>query len=687
MEQRKLTRILFIIAYITLAFPVIVSASTTDDKNAKILMTEGDKYLYDYIPFYSKALDKYLEAYKMIGPKKNAELEYHIGVCYISTVNRLKSIPHLEAAYELNPTISSEILFLLATAYQLNMDFDNAYKYYSKYKSTLKEKELEKGKVAKVVANLYRDVKVRQLDQYDDVIIEGLGKTILKRMAECREAKKLIDNPVDVKIVNIGANVNSPYPDYAPVISADESVMYFTSRRPGSTGGQTDLFEGKFYEDVYVSLRIGDLWLKPENIGSPINDPVHNSAIGLSADGQNMFLYHVDEKNGGDIYESHLDGDKWTKPTALQKGINTEYYELSATLSADRRTLYFVSDRPIGIGGTDIYRCNRLPGDIWSEPENLGRTINTEFDEDGVFFHPNGKTLYFSSKGHKGMGGYDIYKTELDERGRFSRPENLGYPINTPDNDIYFVLGASGEKGYYSSVRTDGEGETDIYAIEFPVEKKEEKLTLLTGIVVDADTKEPLEATIIMEDIGKNEVVGEIVSNKKTGKYLIALPFGRNYGISVNKEGYLFHSENFNIPASETFQKVEKNIELKKLKAGSKIVLNNVFFDFNKATLDSTSEAELERLYDLMNDNPKLKVELSGHTDNKGSREYNQKLSEQRAQSVVDYLLNKGIDKKRLVAKGYGPDKPVAPNTNEDGSDNELGRAQNRRTEFEILEN
>jgi outer membrane protein OmpA-like peptidoglycan-associated protein len=302
------------------------------------------------------------------------------------------------------------------------------------------------------------------------------------------------------------------------------------------------------------------------------------------------------------------------------------------------------------------------------------------------------------------MGGFDIFKTEWVD-GKWSNPQNLGYPINTPDDDVFFTMAASEQRGYYSSKKKDGYGGHDLYIITFlgaakPMllsasdirlayldvssapkpEPEIEQNTTLSGMILDAATQMPLQATIEIVDNSKNELIASFESNSSTGAYLISLQPGKNYGISVNKKDYLFHSENFDIPEDAVAKKIKKDILLKKVEIGTRIVLNNIFYDFNKATLRPESKAELDRLYKLLNENPTLKIEISGHTDNVGSSSYNQKLSESRAKSVVNYLFDKGVDKSRLTFKGYGFNRPVAKN------DTEEGRQQNRRTEFEILE-
>ena len=346
----------------------------------------------------------------------------------------------------------------------------------------------------------------------------------------------------------------------------------------------------------------------------------------------------------------------------------------------------------------------------WGKPENVGPTINTSYDEDGVYMHPDGKTMYFSSKGHKTMGSFDIFRSVF-ENGKWSEPENIGYPINSADKDAFFVVSASGKHGYYSSARMDAIGETDIYMItllgpekepvmntedqfllssnllsrEIVIESKVERkfssnVTILKGTITDAVSKEPLNAIIVITDNEKNEVVSTFQSNSKTGKYLVSLPSGRNYGIAVTMEDYLFFSENIDLPKSKTYQEIIKDVELNKLEVGKKIVLRNIFYDFDKSTLRPQSIAELDRLTKLLEMNPTLRIEISSHTDNVGSAAYNEKLSTNRALSVVNYLVDKkGISKERLEYKGYGFKEPIAPN------DSDQGRQLNRRTEFKIL--
>lgn len=520
-------------------------------------------------------------------------------------------------------------------------------------------------------------------------------------LQQLKNAEKYLEKPLKIEITNLGGTLNSPYPDYAPVISADESVLLFTSRRPGSTGGKT-ASDGLPYEDIYISEKTSSgTWSAPRNIGPPLNTATHDACIALSADGQTLFLFN--SENGGDIFSSRLKGTKWLAPKNLGSPINSKHWEPSVCLSADERTLFFVSDRPGGQGARDIYMCRRLPNGKWSQPINLGPPINTPYDEDGPFFHPDGKTLFYSSNGPNSMGGFDIFRTELRSDSTWAPPINLGYPINTPGDEIYFVLSASGLHGYYASERDDSYGEKDIYLVDFstlreepaPVAQKptddlqvtsepatvtfRPNLTLVTGTIYDAETQQPLEATITIIDNVKGDTIAVLTSNAATGKYLISLPAGRNYGIAVTAEGYAFHSENFIVEEAQGYREVRKDIGLNKYKTGTVIVLKNIFFDFDKATLRPESKAELERVYELLSQNSRMKVRIAGHTDNRGSDEYNQRLSENRAKAVYEYLISRGISADRLSYIGYGESKPI------DTNDTEEGRQNNRRVELEIL--
>ena len=657
--------------------------SKDDYKKAKDLIKQGEDLYTLGRGGYRRALEFYLQAYPL--NPNNDMLNYKIGKSYLGSIQKQKCIKYFEKAFELNKYVAPDIMLMLARGYHLSYKFDKAIQYYNKYRNTLSPKDLQ--------------LKRKEIDKY---------------IEECNVGKELVKKPVRVFIDNVGEAINSSYPDYSPLISTDESMMIYTSRRPDTYGGGRDPGDNLFFEDIYVSYKDENgKWEPAQNMGKPLNTNNNDATVGLSPDGQKLFTFNG-KTNGGDILVSELKGDEWSTPSdkTTKKYINTEYHESSASFSYDGKTMYFVSNRPdLSFGGHDIYISYWDPKkEIWGKPQNIGSAINTEYDEEGVFMHPDGRTMYFSSKGHKTMGGYDIFKSVLQDDGTWSEPENLGYPINTPDDDVFFVINASGKRGYYSSVKENGLGDYDIYMITFrgpekptiqsnednllantkPVmetsmEKtvaiKTMRLTIVKGTVKDAITLKPVGAKIEIVDNEKNEVVSTTSSNAATGKYLISLPSGKNYGINVKAEGYLFHSENFQIPAATGYQEIIKDVLLNKMEVGQKVVLKNIFFDYAKATLRPESYPELNRLLKLLTDYPKLKIEISGHTDNRGSRATNTKLSNNRAKAVYDYLIANGIDATRLTYKGYAFDQPIATN------DTDEGRQQNRRVEFKVLSN
>jgi len=438
---------------------------------------------------------------------------------------------------------------------------------------------------------------------------------------------------------------------------------------------------------------------------SDLNDKKHNATIGMYNWEGKTYLYTYKSKHNGDIYESIINDNNITILEPLPYPINTRFHESGASIGPDGRILYFISDRPGGMGGKDIWMSQREHNDTWSTPINLS-AINTPYDEEGVFIHPDGKTLYFSSKGHNTMGGYDIF-ISINDNSEWSNPINLGYPINTAADDLCFVLASSGQRAYFSSSRQGTIGDQDIFIINYMIAKSvmpsseanflawpsEPSMSVSSNLLsaenlpsmilwkgkITDENGNPLEAQIILTDNETNEQIAVFTSNSETGNFLVSLPSGKNYGIAIKKDGYLFHSENFNIPENAPYEELMKDIKLKKVAAGAEIVFNNIFFDFNKATLRPESKTELKNVIEFLQQNPSVTIEISGHTDNVGSYEYNQSLSERRAKAVVDYLVKQGIPLSRLVYKGYSFSKPIASN------DTEEGRQQNRRVEFKIL--
>ena len=647
-------------------------------KNALREIKAGDEAYQADPPRYTVALPHYLQAQKF--NPDNAGLNVKIGDCYLHSPSKMASLEYLQKANKLDPTVDARLHYLLARALHLNAKWPEAIKEYQQSRPVSSPNGGEEGSVSA-----------------DD---------IARHIRECKNGQQLMKTPVRVFIDNAGPELNSTDSDYGPVVSADESTILITSRRPNAPNAKKDPNGDGYYEDIYLATWKGKTWGKATNLGAPVNSDGHDATVGLSPDGQHLLVY-VDDKNG-DINEANLRGTTWGKPQGLGSRINTVYHESSASYSPDGRYLYFVSNKPDGSrGASDIYRVE-LEGR--GPAVNLGPEINTPYGEEGVFMMPDGKTMYFSSEGHNSMGGYDIFKsTYLD--GHWSEPENLGWPINTPDDDVFFVTSASGRHGYYSSERPGGLGAKDIYRITFlgpekqPLLSQEDqllasrlqpvrqtllapavavasaKVTILKGTITDNASKQPIEANIDLIDNVTGQNIATFKSNATSGKYLVSLPSGVNYGIVVRQEGYLFHSENFDLPANAAYAEVVKDIPLKKLEVGATIVLKNIFFDTGKATLRPESTAELERLQKLLTESPNLKLEMAGHTDNVGKPAMNQDLSQRRAQAVVTYLTQHGIATNRLTAVGYGDTKPVVPNTTK------VGRQLNRRTEFKVTAN
>ncbi|MDD2635247.1 MAG: OmpA family protein [Bacteroidales bacterium] len=624
--------------------PNELSIAKKQIKNANILV-------YNETNRIEEGLKLYMKAYEF--NPNNADLNFKIGYCYYNTTQKYDCLEYFLKAYELNQKVDKKIKFYLARAYHLNYKFDEAIKFYSEFITELKS--------------------VEEIDN------------INKYITECRNGKEILKDTTKVEIINLGKNINTEYREYGPMITADGSKLYFTSRRKGSTGGKI-AGDGMYYEDIYESTKTETGWTKARSVGSPLNSKLHDAVVGLSPDGQSLFVY-VDQ-NGGDIYVSKLRGSRWSKPESISESINSKYHESSACISYDNKTMYFISDNPeLSHGGRDIFYSTLDRDGNWSAPTNLGPVVNTKYDEVDLFLHPDGRTVYFSSKGHNTMGGYDIFKTIKDKNGNWSTPVNLGYPINTPLDDAFFVTTASGKTAYFASVRPEGMGFHDIYELRFPQDEEttpeEDKifLTLVKGVVTDKVTSFPLEAFVEIIDNNANEIVATFVTNSQTGAYIVNLPSGKNYGLNVNKDGYLFHSENFNLADTSAYQEITIDIELQRIEVGTTVVLKNIFFDYDKATLRPESSAELDRVVNILAKQPKLKIEISGHTDNKGGLAYNKELSKSRAKTVVDYFIDKGIEKDRLTYEGYAYEKPIADN------DTDEGRQLNRRVEFKVLSN
>ena len=697
----------------------------------------------------NQARDQYLEALK-INPN-NLRANYMAGICFVLTIQKERSLKYFLKAYDLDPTYTSELVvdpnlyrdltFLIGNAYHLGENFDKAELYYKQYKD-----ELQKNRVC--AATLADKASA--------------GRFVDRKIYECGVGKEMKANPVLVNIRSLN-DLNSPFPDYAPVLDSSLSTMIFTSRRAG--GASPDVAEDLyFYEDIYVSDRMGDTsWSKPTLIPE-LATAKNEACISLSSDGKTLLIYK--DENNGDIFISRKgDGDKWSTPKSIDKTINSEYKETSAFITSNGKYMYFASDRPGGFGGFDIYVSEYLGNDKWAIPFNLGPKINTEWDDDVPMLTPDNMRMYFSSKGHRGMGGYDIYKSKFDTaRGEWLDPSNVGYPINTADNDIYYFTGQDTMTAYYSSLKDFGVGDIDIFEIKFvPIDnltadslrklqnelmdrlqalstpdtaiinqnlaellsqdvyvldsadvyamldKKQEKPMTMDELlqfkrefgylpgsggkavktvkpteiavriaVIDKKTGKPMSAIVRFSKRGSNE---ELLPDEiAPGIYELRMPveMAGDYVVTAEKDGFMFGTVNVKVPKKGGTINTKLFMDEKSL--NTPLALRNIYFDFNKATIKAVSQRELKVVLRFLKSNPKTIVEIAGHTDAIGGDEYNQKLSERRANAVANWLMARGIDNNRLIPKGYGKSRPLASNDDEDE-----GRELNRRTEFELL--
>jgi flagellar motor protein MotB len=530
---------------------------------------------------------------------------------------------------------------------------------------------------------LYEDALVH----YEAYLSYGGGQEKNTRKAEknvlnCRFAIEAVKNPVPFSPVNLGGNINTAANEYFPCLTADNQTLLFTrlvKDQKSFTGRQ---------EDFFTSTWTGDGWQPARNIGPPINTPYNEGAPTLSADGNILIFTACESVNGYgpgrtgygrcDLFISERIGTNWSEPKNLGKPVNTRYWESQPSISSDGRSLYFVSNRD---GYYDIFVTVMNDEGNWTEPEKLGDNINTDGYEGSVFIHPDNQTLYFSSDGHVGMGGLDIFMSRRDSTGNWGPPVNLGYPINTHKDENSILVSADGTVALFASDREEGFGGLDLYSFDLYEEVRPQFVTYVKGIVFDEKTNEKLHARFELTDLKTGEVAVRSFSNIGSGEFLVCLPTDRDYALTVSREGYLFFSEHFNLSGVHlTTDPFLKDIPMKPIRAGEAVVLRNVFFETDKYNLKESSQVELRKLVEFMNRNPGVRVELGGHTDNVGTDEYNLRLSQNRAKAVYDYLISAGIADNRLVFKGYGSALPV------DSNETEEGRAYNRRTEFKVIE-
>ncbi len=507
-------------------------------------------------------------------------------------------------------------------------------------------------------------------------ISERRKKTAEKYLNNANFAANALANPVPFDPKNMGININTPDFEYFPTLTADGEKLIFTKRRRG-------------LEDFYISHKINGEWQKAVPIES-VNTPENEGSQSVSANGK-LLIYTGCNRKGGygmcDLYFTEYINGKWMPVKNIGPPINTNQWEAQPFLSADGQTLYFCRDPKGGRGNIDIWTSQRLENGEWGTPKKLPETINSKGKEQVPFLHPDGQTLYFSSDGHPGMGRADIYLSTLMENGIWGKPQNIGYPINTEKNEIALFVGLSGLIAYLASDQKSGFGKTDIYSFELHEAARPQPVTYVKAIVTDANTRNNLTAKVEFIDLENGQTHATSFTDND-GEFLVTLPIGKNYALNVSKEEYLFYSENFALKNIDSLNKpFELNIELQPIpetaetgRASNPIILKNVFFETGSAELKKESTAELNHLKNLLEENPKIKIQINGHTDNVGSGEDNLILSKNRAMAVYNYLIENGVLGSRLSYEGYGESMPIAPN------ESDRGRKENRRTEFTVIQ-
>lgn len=567
------------------------------------------------------------------------EAHHRLADIYKTQKEYTKAIHEYLKIVDANPNFTKQLNFLLGECYFSIGDYQKAKNLFEKY---LDQDQLTQTKIEKTK----------------------------KYLINCNFSIEAIKNPVPYKPTNLGPNVNTKFQEYLPTITADDNVLIFTRKTTG--------------EDFFISTKNYEEWGLAIPLSNTVNTKGNEGAQCITPDGQYLFFAACNRPDGYgkcDIYSSKLTGNTWSVPENLGAPINTNYWESQPSISADGKTLYFVSDRKGGFGKNDIWKTTYLSNNKWSNPVNLGPNINTAEDEISPFIHPDNKTLYFSSDGWPGFGEKDIFFSRKTDSNNWSTPTNLGFPINTPQEESSLFVSNDGKKAYFASNNLGGFGELDLYTFELYEEARPEIVTFVKGVVSDKKTQAKLQAYFEIIDVQSGDVLIQSNTNDLTGQFLASLPVGKIYALNVNKEGYLFYSDNFSLVEKKNSEPFILNIPLQRIEVGNKITLKNIFFETGSFKIRNESRFELNKLISFLKTNPLVSVEIGGHTDNIGEDKINQLLSVNRAKAVFDYLVGAGIAPERLTYKGYGKNVPVDSNTTESG------RANNRRTEIIILRN
>ena len=593
------------------------------------------------IPFYEQVLAK---------EPNNPLALFRAGISYMS-FDKEKASDYIYKAQKLKPKVSKDVEYWLGRVDHLNYNFDEAIAHFQAYNVTLKPKDTRKAELAQLIQH-------------------------------SKNAKVQFNSPKDIFVKNLGPTVNTPYAEHSPVISADDKLLLFTSRGENVTGagntgdkkGGNLATDGEYYEDIFETKRIDDEnWDKPRSLSGVLNGKGHDASTQLFDNDTKLLMYRQDEN--GDIFYSEKSGGDWTAPKKLNQNVNSKAFESDAFITPDGLTIYFSTGKYSEDGSLDIYYSTRQAGGDWGPAKSMGTAINTKYDDDSPYLSRDGKTLYFSSRGHNTMGGYDIFKSEYDSIAkRWGRPENMGYPVNTPDDDTYYRLSPDGSYAYLSSYRIGGYGEKDIYTINYI------KNATIRGRVFsqrDSTVIPGVELVFSGTQADKTALSYRDVTKPITGDYQVSVLSGRSYQVAVTKDGTNIITEEFTVPISTNDSTVvEKNFYVPYVDTTSQVAFKNIYFDTDKYKLRPESITELDNISSILKANSGVNISIEGHCDSRNTDEYNIVLGQNRAAAAYNYLKKSGIAETRMVTVSYGERRPAAAN------DSPENMQLNRRVEF-----
>ncbi|UOG76924.1 OmpA family protein [Hymenobacter tibetensis] len=596
------------------------------------------------IPFYEQVLAK---------EPNNPLALFRAGISYMS-FDKEKASDYIYKAQKLKPKVSKDVEYWLGRVDHLNYNFDEAITHFQAYNVTLKPKDTRK-------------VELAQLIQHS------------------KNAKVQFNSPKDIFVKNLGPTVNTPYAEHSPVISSDDKMLLFTSRGENVTGagntgdkkGGNLATDGEYFEDIFETKRIDDEnWDKPRSLSGVLNGKGHDASTQLFDNDSKLLMYRQDEN--GDIFYSEKSGGDWTAPKKLNKNVNSTAFESDAYITPDGLTIYFSTGKYSEDGSLDIYFSNRQAGGDWGPAKSMGSAINTKYDDDSPYLSRDGKTLYFSSRGHNTMGGYDIFKSEYDSIAkRWGRPENMGYPVNTPDDDTYYRLSPDGSYAYLSSYRIGGYGEKDIYTINYI------KNATIRGKVFsqrDSTIIPGVELVFSGTQADKTALSYRDITKPGTGDYQVSVLSGRSYQVAVSKDGTNIITEEFAVPVSTNDSTVvEKNFYVPYVDTTSQVAFKNIYFDTDKYKLRPESITELNNISAILKASPGVNISIEGHCDSRNTDEYNIVLGQNRSDAAYNYLKKSGIAETRMVTVSYGERRPAAAN------DSPENMQLNRRVEFRAI--